>query len=155
ITDELKERYSAEAKFIRALSYAHLYDWFGSVPLRLSLEDSLELPRTTDEKIKSFIESELKSVIPDLPKPGDEVNYGRPNKGGAMALLCKFYLNNKQWQKSVDWADSVINLQHYTLYPNYIDLFKAPNVRNKEFILVGLQIHNGDWHWYIYGAFAP
>lgn len=155
ISDDLKKRYSAEARFIRALSYAHLYDWFGPAPLRLSLDDSLELPRTTDEKMRSFIESELQDIIPALPKPGNEVNYGRPNKGAAMALLCKFYLNNKQWQKSVDWADSVINLQHYGLYPNYADLFKAQNERNKEFILVDPQIPNGSGNWFINGAFPP
>lgn len=155
IAEDLKKRYSAEAKFIRALSYVHLYDWFGPVPLRLSLEDSLELPRTTDEKMKSFIESELKDVIAALPKPGDEMNYGRPNKGGAMALLCKFYLNNKQWQKSVNWADSLINLQYYALYPDYADLFRAENERNKEFILVDPQIPNGNGNWYANGALPP
>jgi len=155
IADDRKTVYRAEARFMRAFSYYHLYTWFGPVPLRKSLADTLELPRATDAEMQSFIESELLAIVPDLPDPGKEANYGRPNKGAAMALLCKFYLNTKQWQKCADMAQQVIDLDYYSLYPDYTGLFKVENERNKEFILVDPQIVNGDGNDYINGAFPP
>lgn len=153
LTDDQRTVYRAEARFMRALSYYHLYTWFGPVPLRKSLNDTLELARATDEEMKSFIASELQAVIPDLPAPGKEVNYGRPNAGAAMALLCKFYLNTKQWQLCADMAQQVMDLKVYSLYPDYTQLFKVEHERNSEYILVDPQIANGDGNNYINGAF--
>ncbi len=155
ISDDQKSLYKAEARFMRALSYYRLYNWFGPVPLRKSLSDSLALPRATDEEMKTFIESELKAVIPILPFPGTEKNYGRPNQGAAMALLCKFYLNTRQWQKCADMAKEVMDLQYYKLFPSYVDLFKVENERNKEFILVDPQVADGAGNNFINGVFPP
>src|SRR5690606_37035054 len=96
---EKKATYLAEARFMRALAYVKLYSWFGPVPLRISSNDPLELGRATEEEMQIFIESELEAVTDALPLPGEEANYGRPNKGAALATLCKFYLNTKQWDK--------------------------------------------------------
>jgi hypothetical protein len=155
LSDDQRTGYKAEARFIRALSYYHLYTWFGPTPLRKSLTDSLELSKATDAEMQSFIESELLAVIPDLPDPGKEKNYGRPNKGAAMGLLCKFYLNTKQWQKCADMAKEITAINVYNLYPDFEDLFKVENERNSEFILVDPQIAQGDGNNYINGAFPP
>ncbi len=136
MNEEEKTEFSAEARFIRAISYYHLYTWFGPVPLRKSSKDSLQLPRATDEEMRSFIESELQAVIPVLPAPGEEAEYGRAHKGAAMAFLCKYYLNTKQWQKCADMANQLIDLHYYKLFPDYFQLFHAENERNKEFIWV-------------------
>lgn len=155
LTDDQKKTYRAEARFMRVLSYVHLYSWFGPVPLRKSLSDTLELPRATDDEMKSFIASELTAVTTDLPAPGTEANYGRPNAGAAMALLCKFYLNTKQWQLCADMAQQVIDLKKYSLCPDYTQMFRVENERNSEYILVDPQIPNGDGNNYINGAFPP
>lgn len=68
-----------------------------------------------------------------------------------MGLLCKFYLNTKQWQKWADMAKQITDLNYYKLYSNYTDLFKVENERNIEFMLVDPQISNGNN--YISGAF--
>jgi starch-binding outer membrane protein, SusD/RagB family len=154
-TDSKKALYRAEARFIRALSYHHLYSWFGPVPLRKSTSDPLELPRASEQEMQAFIESELSAIIPDLPNPGTEANYGRPNKGAAMALLCKYYLNTKQWQKAADMAKSLMDLNYYALYPNYQNLFKVENERNQEFILVNPQNPQGAGMNYMNGALPP
>jgi hypothetical protein len=136
ISTELKILYGAEARFIRALSYSHLYSWFGPVPLRTGSSDRLDLQRATDQEMRSFIQAELLDIIPNLSLPGNELNYGRPNSGAARALLCKFYLNTKQWQRAADMAQEVIEMEYYSLYPDYTSLFKVENERNREFILV-------------------
>lgn len=155
ITDEKKQLFAAEARFMRALSYVHLYNWFGPVPLRKTLADSLELPRATDQEMQEFITTELTAIVNELPDPGKELNYGRPNKGAAMALLCKFYLNTKQWQEAADEAQKIMSSGFYQLYPEYANLFKVENERNHEFILVDPQIVKDNGNNYINGAFPP
>ena len=82
-----KKLYKAEARFVRAVLYSYLYSWFGPVPLRTSTTDPLEMPRATEEEMKSFIETEFQKIIPDLPEPGQESAYGRANKGAALKRI--------------------------------------------------------------------
>lgn len=147
-----KDIYAAEARFMRALAYTKLYFWFGPVPLRVSSEDPLEMERATDEELKTFIENEFREISALLPLPGDETNYGRPNRGAALAILCKFFLNTKQWEKAVAAADDIIALGKYSLYPEYGQLFRVENERNSEFILVFPQTPQGLGNGYINGA---
>lgn len=150
-----KAIYAAEARFMRALAYAKLYGWFGPVPLRTSSDDPLELGRASDEELQAFIESELRAVSADLPMPGEEANYGRPNRGAALATLCKFYLNTRQWDNVVTTADEIIGLGKYQLYPEYEQLFRVENEQNSEFILVFPQSPQSGGNGYINGAWPP
>jgi len=153
INDQDKQTFTAEARFVRALSYYHLHSWFGPVPLRKSSEDELYLARASEEEMRKFIEDELLAIIPDLPAPGQEQAYGRVTNGGARAVLTKFYLNTKQWQKAADMAQGIIEMGHYNLYPDYAMLFRVENERNSEFILTYPQIANSPGNNYINGAF--
>ena len=151
--DNEKKLVKAEARFVRAMVYYNLYTWFGPVPIRKSQFDDLELAKASKEEILTFIEQEFTAIIPDLPAPGNESHYGRANKGAAYAFLCKFYLNTKQWQKCVSAANSVTGLNSYELYPDYRNLFKVENERNKEFIWVHQGVAEGLGCEYINGAF--
>lgn len=135
MSQDEKNQVIAETRFVRAFAYFQLYKKFGPTPLRTSTQDKLELPRASEEEMKSFIESELLAVIPDLPAPGSQV-YGRATNGAARGILTKFYLNTKQWQKAADMAQEIINMNYYRLYPEYEDMFKVENERNREMIWV-------------------
>jgi hypothetical protein len=139
--DERKQIY-ADAQFIRAWAYYQLWDQFGPLPIRKSQSDPLELPRATTEEFQTFMESELSDVIANLPEPGNEPAYGRAHKDGARALLCKWYLNTRQWQKCADMAQQIISGGIYALYPDYEQLFALENERNSEFILVKTTLAN-------------
>ena len=130
-----KDQYIAEARFVRAFAYYQLYKKFGPVPLRTSTEDELELPRASDEEMKNFIESELRAAISDLPQPGNQV-YGRATKGAARGVLTKFLLNTKQWQKTADMAQEIIDMNYYELFEEYEDMFDVANEGNKEMLWV-------------------
>lgn len=130
-----KDQFIAEAKFVRAFAYYQLYKKFGPVPLRKSTEDKLELPRATDEEMKNFIESELLAAIPNLPTKAQQV-YGRATKGAARGVLTKFYLNTKQWQKTADMAQTIINMGTYGLFEEYEQMFDVANEGNKEMLWV-------------------
>lgn len=156
ISDGGKNQYKAEARFVRAINYVSLYNYFGPVPIRLTtLEGAEPLARPTDEEIRSFIETELNAVIASLPEPGTE-EYGRANKGAARAFLTKFYLNTKQWQKCADMAKQVMDMNKYMLNASYSAMFRVENERNKEYIWVrpcypyAVSGPSNDWEAYVF-----
>lgn len=134
ISDSNKELIRAEARFIRAVAYYKLYRLFGPVPLRTSTDQELELPKASEEELIGFIESELRDVIPGLPEYGQEKAYGRAHKAAAMGYLTKLFLNTKQWQKTAEMAQEIIDLGTFDLFPSYFGLFQVANEGNEEII---------------------
>lgn len=154
--DANKGKYAAEAKVLRAYAYEMLYKWFGPVPLRTTSASEPVLAKATDEEMRAFIESELLAAIPDLPDPGQEEAFGRANKGVALGILAKFYLNSKQWQKAADACQQVMNFNYYQLFPQYQNMFRVENEGNKEMILVQpCRNETGFGNWYTAGALPP
>ncbi len=134
-SDEIKNSMVAEATFIRALSYVQLYNFFGPVPLYTSSStESIFIPRAEESELKSFIEEELITAANSLPR--DAAEYGRATKGAALGILCKYYLNTHQWQKSVDITQQIFNLDKYGLENNFADVFALNNEGNSEFLYV-------------------
>jgi len=123
-----------EALALRGYAYAQLYRYYGPTPIFVSSEPEEEKKaRASEDEMLNRIESDLSDAIAGLPPEQDE--FGRITKGGALAILCKHYLNTKQWQKTVETADQIINLDIYSLQPNYQDIFAYDNERNSELIL--------------------
>lgn len=137
-TADYKKLVAAEARFIRAAAYDYLYGWYGNVPLIMkSLSpDNLKVGQGEESLLFKFIEDELEAVLPALSAPGAEKAYGRATKGAALGILTKFHLNRRNWQKSVDAAERLINLKYYKLEPDIPTLFSVSRERNKEFIFV-------------------
>ncbi|CAM4241334.1 RagB/SusD family nutrient uptake outer membrane protein [Zobellia roscoffensis] len=152
----------AEARFLRAFSYYNLHNYFGptpivTVPAGATLDEieavGKETPRATEEEYRSYVSR-------DLIYASENLDYGglssRANKGSALALLTKFYLNNKQWEEAAATAQEVISNGGYVLYDNYTKLFAVEGEDNNEFIfrfeaLVGTNQVNV----YIPHAFPP
>ena len=131
---DFKKQITAESKFLRGWSYAMLYNYYGPTPLyQSSSTDSLRLPRPTEEEMKSFIEKDLLDAIPGLPTVGQQ-DFGRATKASAMGVLCKYYLNTQQWQKSADIAEQIIDMNEYSLIPDYADVFSLQNEGNREIL---------------------
>ncbi len=135
LPDETKAQILAEARFIRAFSYALLYGWFGPVPL-VTPETASDyyLPRATGEEVRAFIEQELRDAADQLPLI--QADYGRATKGAALGVLTKFYLNTRQWEKTVAIAREIIALNHYQLLPTYAEVFSLSNEGNRELLWV-------------------
>ncbi len=132
---ELKSLYTAEAKGMRGYAYASLYNVFGPAPIFTTTETTdLERPRATDAEMLTRIETDLTEAAAALPVVPEQ--YGRITKGAALAFLCKHYLNTKQWQKSADAAEDIMDLGRYALQANYADVFGVANEENLELIWV-------------------
>jgi hypothetical protein len=133
-----KQQIIAEARFIRASNYFYLFDVFGPVPLitNSDLEIEARPGRASREEMIGFIEDELQAVSQILPV--EARSYGRANKGIALSLLTKFYLNNKKWQEAAATAQQVIDLNKYSLFNGVSRsaLFDIENEENDEFIYI-------------------
>ena len=127
-----KELTTAEVHFLRGWNYAELYYLFGKLPLYKSTEDDLLQARATEEETKAFIEQELLAAVPKLPVKA--AAFGRATKGAAQGVLCKYYLNTKQWQKAADIAKQIMDANTYSLLKNYKDVFSITNENNAEIL---------------------
>lgn len=82
----------AELRTLRAWYYYVLMDQFGGVPLVTSTK--LErVGRSTRAQVYSFIETELKAAVKDLPDTWPADGYGRITKSAANAILASLYIN--------------------------------------------------------------
>ncbi|WP_449436117.1 RagB/SusD family nutrient uptake outer membrane protein [Pedobacter steynii] len=130
----LRNRYLAEAKFIRAYSYFRLVRAFGDVPLRLNVpKDPSEynLPRTPAAQIWAAIEKDLDEAAAVLPQTYGPADVGRATKGAAKGLHAKVAMYQKKWDQVLSLTNEVMTMG-YALFPNYEALFRVPNENNSE-----------------------
>jgi starch-binding outer membrane protein, SusD/RagB family len=128
----------AEARFLRAVNYTYLYNFFGPVPLVTTAEVTPEdrPSRASSEEIAQFVESELIAASEDLPITASE--FGRATWGAALAMLSRFHLNRKNWEKTAEVSEMIIESGVYTLFEgeHRTELFDFGNENNNEFIYV-------------------
>ena len=119
----LRDRYLAEASFIRGLLYFDMVRAWGGVPLVTSTNPPANLARATAEEVYARIIEDLEVAVRDLPEKneysGDD--RGRATKGAAKALLAKVYLFTKEYAKAEPLLMQVINTMLYGLEPVFID----------------------------------
>lgn len=132
----LKQRYIAEAKFLRALFYFDLVKVFKAVPVFDEPLGPSEYKQTRSPRIDAWelIEKDLKEAVPYLPQSYPETEYGRATWGAAKSLWAKacvfqasykkndpsFDPDNKiseqeKWQDALKHATDVINSGRYEL----------------------------------------
>lgn len=131
----LKNRYLAEAKFIRAYSYFRLVRAFGNIPLVLTVPDSLTAQnptQVTPDKIWAAIEQDLTDAASVLPASYGPSDIGRATKGAALALHAKVAMYLKKWTDVLNYTNQVIGLGVYDLYPDFYQEFRYDNENSVE-----------------------
>jgi hypothetical protein len=93
IPDDLKKRYTAECRFIRAYYYLDLVKKYGGMPIIDQVQTftggnlaELKVPRNKEDDVYALITSELDAAILDLPPSWDDANANRATKTVAQAL---------------------------------------------------------------------
>ncbi len=132
--------YRAEARFLRALSYWHGLDMFGSIPLvtEESTVGTAAPEQSTKQQVFDFIESELKAIETELVDARAN-SYGRADKAAAWTLLAKLYLNGKVYTgqdkntECITYCQKVIDAG-FELDEDYGTLFTLDNVNSDEII---------------------
>lgn len=127
---ELRDRFKAEARFLRTWFYWNMVLKFGDVPLVTSTLSAGEedVPRTPRTEVVNFLLTELNEIAQVLPvhySGGDSYEKGRITQGAALALKARILLNeasprfNKgdasKWKAAADAAQEVMGLG-YTLF---------------------------------------
>ncbi|WP_294304486.1 RagB/SusD family nutrient uptake outer membrane protein [uncultured Chryseobacterium sp.] len=134
-----EEQYVSELRFLRALSYYYLIDFFGKGPLvnDTTYGSAAPLPEASRAELFSFVESELKDIESKISNTN---TYGRANQAVVQMLLAKLYLNAEVYTGAARYNDAgtyaakVISNGNYQLESNFIKNFRADNNTSKEII---------------------
>lgn len=135
----LKDRILGEAKFLRALYYFQLVQYWGKVPLvteEVTSLDEVTFPeRAEGEAVYAQIIADLKDAETTLPVSYSAADLGRATQGAAKAFLAKVYLTRKQYDLAAAKAKEVMSAPFtYALWANYADVFAIGTEFGKEYI---------------------
>lgn len=124
ISEELKQNYIAEARFLRGFAYFHLITLYGrpyietggqvkAIPLRLEPEQSSannDLERSTVFAVYEQIISDLDFAENNLPDKysSNLLNTTRAHRNTAIALKTRVYLSKGQFDKVIDEAKKIV-----------------------------------------------
>lgn len=148
LPEDWKKQRLAEARFLRAYYHMILWTSHGGVPIITRVlnqneqGDEIFQARNTAEETFKFIRDECEAIVNDLPLKSDA---GRATRGAALALkgwvelfwASPLYNTSNEKQR---WADAaatnkrVMDLDTYTLFPDYNTLFFEQNNNNSEVI---------------------
>lgn len=153
IDEAQKAIYKGEAKFMRALYYFHLCDFYGGVPLydetTIVANEFMEMKksRSSVEETIQFILDDLGEAIHTLPIRWNSSEYGRATRGAAVALRGKVKLFAKDYAGAkADFEEIVKDPEGrgygYQLNDSYADLFTLKADQSAEMIF-SIQCVNG------------
>jgi hypothetical protein len=143
ISESLKTRYIAEARFLRALYYFNLVRCFGDVPLIDKVIDAnntsdfdLANTRVDKAKVYAFIETDLNYAIQNLPKKEDysSADLGRATMGAATALLAKVSMYEKKWDQVYLLTNNILEnkVGNYALVSDYASIWREVGENSSE-----------------------
>lgn len=141
------DRMKSEARFIRAMQYFYLSQYFWDVPLvtkTLTKEEANLVTKSTKAEITEFVISELKEVAPLLPRHKDikSTERGRASRQAALAFLGRTYLGNHDYVNASDAFKQIIDLGDNIIDPNYQTIFFPSNQNSNENIFATQYLEN-------------
>lgn len=152
LTDDVKKRIIAEARFLRAFCYFELARTFGKAPLievPQELTDELKVAPTDFAGLVGFIVDECDNYADNLELSYEEDMIGHATKGAFMALKSRALLylasplnsadDKEKWEDAAQAAKDVMNLHAgYELYKEgstpYYSMAFDKTAANKEII---------------------
>ena len=130
-TEEVRARYIAETKTLRAWYMYVLLVWFGPTNVKLDPETlmSNEIePRPDEDTYVGYIETDLTDAIKEDAFPDnyndDADNWGRTSRGVAYGIRMRLYMHQKEWAKAKADAEQLMNMG-YALIDSYEDVFNT------------------------------
>ncbi|WKN45429.1 RagB/SusD family nutrient uptake outer membrane protein [Tunicatimonas pelagia] len=133
VESAIVDQVEAEARAIRAYFYSKLTFRFGAVPLitePLTIQESLEVVRTSQEEVKQFVYDELDAAAAVLPDGNDN----RATQGFALGIKARFALYMGDYAIARDAAKAVIDADTYSLDPDFQGMFLKSGASSPEHI---------------------
>jgi len=109
ISEEAKNVYKAEVRFIRALCYFDLVQGWGGVVVYRNYPKTIEeakIPKSTAEQVYDFIHEDLDFAIEHLP---DTKYNGHAVKGSAMGIKARVLLTQERWNEAANLLQQIIS----------------------------------------------
>jgi starch-binding outer membrane protein, SusD/RagB family len=134
LSPQVRNTREGELRFLRAFYYWHIVETWGGVHFTLEETNGIlsTANRTPVDTFYAQIFRDLDFAVNNLPVT--QPQYGRATKPAAEAFLARMYLTRGMNQEALDMAKSVINNYGFQLVPNYADLWKMSNLKNKEVV---------------------
>jgi hypothetical protein len=127
-TEPLKNKYLAEALFLRSVMYFRLAQAFGGVPFvdKVLGQDEKTPARSSRDEIWQNLEHDLNIAIPLLPSRNILVgssNEGRATQNAARAVLAKVYMYQRNWSSALEITTTIIFSGDNSLNTPYDQIF--------------------------------
>ncbi|MDX9881901.1 MAG: RagB/SusD family nutrient uptake outer membrane protein [Prolixibacteraceae bacterium] len=128
----LKSQYKGESLFLRAYCYFYLVRLFGDLPLiKVAFRSpneiaAFDMSRKPVSEIYNLIIADLKEAA-NLLSGVAGLEKSRASVGASKALLGKVYLTQKEYALAAISLKEVIDMNKYSLTPNYKTLFTNGN----------------------------
>lgn len=132
VSEENKNKYKAEARFIRALCYFDLVQTFGGVPVYrnyLKSLDEYKIAKSSQEEVYALIEEDLDFAIQYLPN----TKYaGHAVKGSAQGIKARVLVTQQKWAQAVTVLEDLMSNSSglFALSNNYAALFTTAGQAN-------------------------
>jgi hypothetical protein len=142
--DSVKVQYTAEAKFLRAFCYFYLVNFFGDVPLALTVDfnQTVRVSRSPVQAVYAQILKDLQDAERDLPAHYDagKNERVRANKWAAKALMAKVHLYMGDYPQAAAKASELIAATNHFKLESLNNIFLA---QSKEAIFQLKQTNRG------------
>jgi starch-binding outer membrane protein, SusD/RagB family len=130
VSTSFKNQALGEARFMRALCYFYMVNYWGQVPLITGIDvtSNATAPRTDTGKVYAQIVDDLQFAETNLPTTFAQTGNARTRATAwaAKALLARVYLYRKQWPEAEAEATAVINNSSlFTLPTDFTKVFSA------------------------------
>lgn len=143
VTEDVLNRYLAEARFFRAFFYFELVKKYGDVPLLLkaintTTDPDIMMPRTPRAEVIAQVYDELEFAVKWLPYIDHTDKWGRASSDADLAMIARVglyegthakfhntgYDSKSNLKKSIDAAEKLIATDRFELYPDFSELFQ-------------------------------
>ncbi|WP_046368391.1 RagB/SusD family nutrient uptake outer membrane protein [Flavihumibacter petaseus] len=120
--EDLKKRYIAEARALRAYRYFLMSQYFGAMPLVTETApdpSTLDISPKSQEELFSFITTELGESSTDLPESypgGAGTEVGRVTRWAALALKARAHLYHGDWSDAAATAKLIMESNQFKLF---------------------------------------
>lgn len=146
-SQEVIDRMKSEARFIRAVQYFYLSQYFWDVPLvtaPLTKEEANLVEKTPKAEIMQFVIDEFTQIAPLLPRHKDikASERGRASRQAALAFLGRTYLAVKDYSKAASTYREIMDYGDNIIDPNYQTIFFPSNQNSNENIFATQHLEN-------------
>ncbi len=134
IPEDKSKQFRGEARFMRAALYANLIFHYGNVPFykeHITLDEAFAMGRTDKNVVLQEVYEDFDYAISALPKLYAPGEFKRATKGAAMAFKARAALLMGDFPTARDAAKACIDLDAYSLYPDFGEYF-LPTTKNAE-----------------------